>query len=96
MLQEITLNIRHDLPEWQWQALDDVYRAMPGFVGYSPDCDFWRFGQEEGMRRIWASVEPGGLHLSSDLDAVRWEEWLTLFLSRASTALGWEVGDAER
>lgn len=83
------------MTEEQWQILDDIYQSMPGFAGYHPDCGFFQFSDLRGERTIWVSVEPSGLHLSSNLDVASWKEWLDLFLKKATNGLGFEVRNAE-
>ncbi len=86
----------------RWTALDRVYRALPGFVGYPlPDqCPVW-FGpvpDAEQMARIpylWASVEPSGLHIVGYLSASVWAVWEAQFVQTASAALGFVVRSAE-
>jgi hypothetical protein len=32
MNQEITLNIRYDIPEGEWKAVSDIYSSMDGWL----------------------------------------------------------------
>jgi hypothetical protein len=84
-----------------WAALEQVYRSLPNFIGYTPDkCPLW-FGADPiddtspSTPFLCASVEPGGLQVSGYLSDEQWTEWDAVFMDRASRALGCAIHDAE-
>jgi hypothetical protein len=89
----ITLNLRYDWPESDWQKAYAVYQTMPGWQP-GEATPSW-FGGQDDAQHIVASVEPSGLVLEAQLDAALWVGWLTMFCARLSLALGREVHDAE-
>lgn len=93
MPHTITLNIRHDWPESDWQKIQSIYRSMPGWQD-SPEMAAW-YGREADAQYIVASVEPSGLLIEGRVDAGLWTGWLTMFCSRLSLALSREIHDAE-
>jgi hypothetical protein len=92
----ITLSMPYDLSASQWAAVDEVFRGMDGWLGYSPadNTPQW-YGRESDERWVWASVEPSGLLVEGELDPDLWTAWLTDLCARLSLALGLEVRDAE-
>lgn len=93
MHQEITLNIRHDIPESEWNAVVDIYKGMDGWLG-ADDLPRW-YGNDDDANYIVASVEPGGIHLTANIDSALWTSWLTVLCARLSLALRREIHDAE-
>jgi len=93
MNHEITLNVRYDIPEREWQIVSEIYRNMDGWLG-SEDLPRW-YGLEDDEKYIWASVEPGGIQFRGKMEAALWASWLTVLCSRLSIALGREIHDAE-
>jgi len=83
----------------QWEALGQVYRTLPSFLGAPGDhCPSW-FGLEpedesEMTPYLVASVEPSGLQVSGYLEYAVWKEWDRAFMERATAALGFSVRDA--
>lgn len=78
--QSVTFNIPHDLLPANWQALIEVYKAMPGWVdGTDRDgCPmWWPNGSTAGM--IGASVEPSGLLMTGNVSHTTWERWIADF-----------------
>lgn len=92
----VTLNIPYDLAPDHWQALVEVYKAMPGWVDGSgrDGCPmWWPDGSAAGI--IGASVEPSGLLISGDVWQLTWEQWISEFEQRATAALGFRVHEVE-
>ena len=56
---EITLSLPYDLASEQWKIVDEVYRSLDGWIGYSEvdKIPQW-YGPDPSPRYIWASVEP--------------------------------------
>jgi len=93
MRQSITLNIRYDIPEDEWQKIDTVYRSMDGWFD-SQDVSRW-YGMKDAPRHILASVEPGGILFEGEMESGLWTGWLTVLCARLTMALGREVHDVE-
>lgn len=91
--QEVTLNIRYDIPDYEWKIVSDVYRSMEGWLD-ADDLPRW-FGFEDDPMYIWASVEPGGIQFVAKIDSNLWAAWLADLCFRLSAALGREIHDAE-
>lgn len=95
-MKTVTLNLPYDLSEAQWQAVDEVFQSMDGWLGYS-DADRiprW-YGAENDDRFIWASVEPSGLLIEGNVEAKLWTGWISMLCARLSLRLNREVCDAE-
>lgn len=93
MPHTITLNLRYDWPQSDWQKVYAVYQTMPG---WQPGQAIPRwFGGGDDAQYIVASVEPSGLLLEAQLDVKLWIGWLTTLCARLSLALGREIHDAE-
>jgi hypothetical protein len=93
MPHTITLNVRYDWPESDWQKVYAVYQTMPGWQS-GRNTPSW-FGDAGDDEYIVASVEPSGLLLEAQLEAALWSEWLTKLCARLSQELGREIHDAE-
>jgi hypothetical protein len=96
-MSDSTLNLPYDLTTEQWAIVDEVFRSMDGWIGYNHQADNtpqW-YGSDPGPRYVWASVEPSGLLVSSNLPELHWIGWLTVLCARLSLRLGFEVRDAE-
>jgi hypothetical protein len=93
MNHEITLNVRYDIPEREWQMVSDIYRSMDGWLG-AEDLPRW-YGTEDDEKFIWASVEPGGIHFVGRIETALWTSWLAILCARLSVALGRAIHDAE-
>jgi hypothetical protein len=93
MDQEITLNVRYDIPESEWKIVSEVYRSMDGWLG-AEDLPRW-YGTDEDERYIWASVEPSGIQFVGKMDTALWTAWLTVLCARLSVGLGRAIHDAE-
>ncbi|ARN21525.1 hypothetical protein [Piscinibacter gummiphilus] len=93
MLHTITLNIRHDGPDSDWQTILAVYQSMPGWQG-TRQIASW-FGLHGDAQYIVASVEPSGAVFEGQVDAGLWTGWLTMLCARLSLALNREIHDAE-
>ncbi|CAH0533924.1 hypothetical protein VST7929_01801 [Vibrio stylophorae] len=82
------LNIPYNLSDENWQQIDAIYRAMPGWKGYVHGSPQWHLPSGYS---VVAMVEPKGLcfeTLSSERDL---SVWLCEFMFRASEALGFSV-----
>lgn len=93
MNQEITLNIRYDIPENEWKLIFNVYRGMDGWLE-SEDLARW-YGTEDDAKYIWASVEPGGIQFAGKIDGDLWTAWIATLCARLSVVLGREIHNAE-
>ena len=93
MNQEITLNVRYDIPESEWTIVSEVYRSMNGWLG-AGDLPRW-YGTEDDEQYIWASLEPSGIQFVGKVDAALWTSWLTVLCARLSVGLGRAIHDAE-
>jgi hypothetical protein len=93
MKQSITLNIRYDIPENEWEKIAEVYRSMDGWLEGQKDA-YW-YGTEIDGQYIWASVEPSGLQFGGNIEPGIWVGWLTVLCARLTIALGRTVHDAE-
>lgn len=93
MNHEITLNVRYDIPEREWQIVSDIYRSMDGWLA-AEDLPRW-YGTEDDEKYILASVEPGGIQFGGKIEAALWTSWLTVLCARLSVALGREIHDVE-
>ena len=92
MHHSITLNIPYDLPDADWHKIAAVYKSMDGWLE-NPDGPSW-YGTDQDARYIYASVEPSGLVIEGEIDAILWTGWITVICARLSLALGREVHDA--
>ncbi|UXH79044.1 hypothetical protein [Roseateles amylovorans] len=93
MRHTITLNIRYDWPESDWQKIAAVYESLPGWQGDQPTASW--FGVCGGEQYIIASVEPSGVLFEGNVDERLWAGWLTMLCARLSLVLDREVHDAE-
>jgi hypothetical protein len=93
MIQEITLNIRYDIPECEWKIISDVYSGMDGWLE-SDDLARW-YGTEDDAKYIWASVGAGGVQFAGRIDGHLWAAWISALCAKLSIALGREIKDAE-
>ncbi|WP_379163153.1 hypothetical protein [Paenibacillus sp. sgz5001063] len=88
------LNIWGHLPDEVWDKVADIYKSMPGWIGYRNGIPYW-FGQEDDAVFIEASVEPSGLSFYAQMDQSDWDSWIERFKSEATKALGFNVGEPE-
>ncbi|UQZ37545.1 hypothetical protein C2I18_15615 [Paenibacillus sp. PK3_47] len=88
------LNIWPDLPEEVWDKVADIYKRMPGWIGYTDGIPYW-YGQEDNDVFIEASVEPSGLAFYAQMDKSEWDFWIGRFKAEATKVLGFEVGEPE-
>ena len=93
MERSITLNVRYDMPEGDWEKLGNVYRQLDGWLD-DPMLPRW-YGQETDARYICASVEPGGLQICGVVEPELWTAWLTVLCAKLTFAPGREIYDAE-
>jgi hypothetical protein len=95
-MQSITLSMPYDLTQQQWAVVDQVFRGMDGWIGYSEqdNCPEW-FGHIDSPRYVTASVEPSGLLIEGNLSGGFWTGWLTVLCARLSLGLNMEIRDAE-
>lgn len=93
MEDSITLNLPYNLSESEWAKVMAVYREMDGWVeGQAVPC--W-FGQLDSAQFISASVEPGGLLVSGNIESLLFRGWVTKLCAKLTSSLGREVYDAE-
>jgi hypothetical protein len=88
------LNIWGHLPDEIWDKVADIYKRMPGWIGYTDGIPYW-FGQEKEDVFIEASVEPSGLSFYAQMDKSDWDSWIGRFKAEATKVLGFEVGEPE-
>ncbi|MFV0664013.1 hypothetical protein [Denitromonas sp.] len=93
MNQQITLNIRYDIPDEEWEKIGEVYRSMDGWLD-GQEYPYW-YGTESDPRYISASVEPGGIQFCGEIEPDIWVGWLTVLCAKLTQALGREIHDAE-
>lgn len=93
MNHRITLNIRYDQPQDEWDAVMKVYESMPGWLG-AVDLPRW-YGTEDEARYVSASVEPGGVVFEARMEPELWKHWIEELCTRLSAGLGRSVHDAE-
>ena len=91
-IYNINLNIHYSAPQEVWDKLEKLYSEMPGWNGFVDGCATW-FGESEKL--IEACVEPSGLQFLAKMEPTEWEDWISLFKSKASEALGYEIGEPE-
>lgn len=93
---DITLSLPYDLSAEQWKIVDEVFRGMDGWIGYSEadNTPQW-YGPDPSPQYVWASVEPSGLLVSRKLPEFLWIEWISVLCARLSLRLGFEVRDAD-
>jgi len=97
---ECNLNIRYDLPNKIWDRVPLIYEKMPGWIGFGGNdkgedgIPYW-YSFNEKEKSILASVEPSGLHFSSNMELNEWIKWKTEFKQIATTFLGFKVGEIE-
>jgi hypothetical protein len=90
---ELTLNIRYDIPESDWELISNVYKGMDGWLA-SDDLARW-YGTEDDAKFIYASVEPGGIQFVGKIDGALWTAWIGALCARLSVVLDREIHDAE-
>ena len=88
----VNLNIHYSVPQEIWDKLECVYSEMPHWKGFTGGCPQW-YGEDGKL--IEGSVESGGLQLNARLPQDEWNEWLQLFKSKATEALGYPIGEPE-
>lgn len=93
MHHSITLNLPYDLSKSDWDKVVAVYGRMDGWVQNS-EGPCW-YGTPKDAKYIYASVEPSGLLLEAEVDALLWTDWISVLSARLTHALGREVHDAE-
>ncbi len=92
MRHSITLNVRYNQPQADWDRVAEVYRSMPGWRNGS---DASWFGSEGDTEWIWASVEQSGILIEAQMDEAAWSKWIGELCARLTAALGRPVHDAE-
>lgn len=65
---------------------------MPHWKRFVNGCPQW---YHENGKLIEGSVEPSGLQLYAEMPQEEWNEWLQLFKDKASTVLGYRIGEPE-
>lgn len=74
-----------DFYAWQegdWDALGQIYRALPGALPEGGDLPRW-FGDDEGRAPfLAASVETHGIMVYGALPPEQWERWQAAFYRR--------------
>ena len=85
-----------DFDDRMWEALDAVYRQLPGWCGYpavklrgwrgwlgrtESGPPFWFGTDEKSAPHLTASVEPPGLQVTGRLSASDFEKWHEQFLA---------------
>jgi hypothetical protein len=95
-MNSITLSLPYNLTREQWGAVDEVFRSLDGWIGYTEEDNIpqW-YGPESSERYVLASVEPSGLLIEGNLQPDHWTGWLTVLCARLSLRLNMEVRDAE-
>lgn len=88
----INLNIHYSAPEKVWDKLIQLYQEMPCWNRFVNGCPQW-YGI--GGKLIEASVEPSGLQFYAELPEQEWDEWISLFKTKATSLLGYEIGEPE-
>ncbi|MFD1900247.1 hypothetical protein [Enterococcus termitis] len=88
------LNIHYSLPDEYWERLAKLYEEMPQWSGYLNGVPTW-FANERNEQIIEVSVEPSGLQFYALLPDEEWAAWFNLFKEKATTVLGFEVGEPE-
>ena len=64
-----------DFTDADFTHLEEVYRRLPGWQGFTPDgLPSW-FGFEGATPFLHASVEPSGLQLVGILTVEDWQAW---------------------
>lgn len=90
MYHDVNLNIHYSAPEEVWLKIDNVYRTMPYWTE-SNGCPRW-VGEEIDL---CASVEPGGVQISGEMQENIWEEWYGTLKTKLTEALGYKIGEPE-
>jgi hypothetical protein len=99
METSITLALPYDLTEEQWAVVDDVFKSLDGWIGYSEEdrVPQW-YGVAPTAPNIWASSEPSGLMIGGELVGKladeHWTGWISVLCARLSLRLGIEICDA--
>lgn len=88
----INLNIHYSAPEKVWDKLIQLYQEMPYWNRFVHGCPKW-YGI--GGKLIEASVEPSGLQFYAELPEQEWDGWISLFKTKATSLLGYEIGEPE-
>lgn len=91
LIHNCNLNIPYTADASQWDRLAVLYTQMPGWIGYQDGCARWLW--DAGS--IEASIEPSGLQFYARMSQASWQEWLQEFKIRASSIVGYEVGEPE-
>jgi len=100
--QDMTLNIRYDLPDKVWQTIiPEIYKALDGWIRYETNTTsharglpHW-FSFNETEKHIIASVELGGLCFYGLMQDDEWEIWKQSIKKIATEKLGFKVGEIE-
>jgi hypothetical protein len=90
-----TYNISYEMLDADWQKFAVVYQQLPEFCGNDQDGYPNWYGRNGDAKYLWASVEPSGLLVEGMLDEQEWQRWDAAFRAAASSALGFDVRDAE-
>lgn len=91
-IYNINLNIHYSAPQEIWDKLVQLYREMPNWNGFVDGCPQW-YGTDGKL--IEASVEPSGLQFYAELPDDEWNAWIELFKRKATSMLGYEIGEPE-
>lgn len=98
---QINVNIIDSLPTKAWEEVQTVYEQMPGWLGFGHGGDlgelnipYW-FGFDPNEKHVSASVEPSGLQIFALMEKYEWLEWIAKFKQKATTVLGFKVGEIE-
>ena len=73
---------------WEWNAIGNIYRGLPGALRFDAhNCPMWFGIKEDTPPFLWASAEPPGIQVAGVLPLADWLAWDNAF-SQALEAAG--------
>jgi hypothetical protein len=88
------LNIHYEDLKFAWHKLEELYEHMPCWNGYVEGRPTW-YGQGDG-RLVDITIESRSLQLYAELPEEEWNIWFSLFSSRVSKILGYQVTELKK
>ena len=77
--------------ELLWDVIPEVYKKMPGWLGYDKNNIPYWFSYKENKKMICASVEPPGIQFTGNMEEKEWNLWVLKLKKYTTELLGYTV-----